>query len=78
MSLAHRGVEVVCDGCTRRRFHSQHHTGHGARGEAERHGWLVAYLAGGEHPTKRSNETWTRDLCPECRPAPPKPPDALI
>ena len=40
MSLYHRGVEVVCDGCGRRRFHSQHHTGHGARGEARERRWL--------------------------------------
>lgn len=78
MSLAHSGIQIVCDRCGRRRFHSTAHTGHGARGEAERHGWLVSYLAGGQHPTKRSNDPRARDMCPDCRPQPPTPDGALI
>lgn len=78
MSLNRLGVEVLCDGCKSRRFATWKATGNGARGEAERHGWLVAYLAGGQHPTKRSNDPRARDLCPDCRPQPPTPDGALI
>lgn len=77
MSLKPTGVVVVCDGCGRE-LPTGSHTGSGARGDAEREGWLVAYLAGGLHPTKRSNDPKLRDRCPRCRPKPPTPDGALI
>lgn len=73
MSLAYEGITVICDGC-RKQMHTSRHTGHGARGDAERKGWRVAYLADGMHPTKRSNVNTERDLCGSCRPDKPKPP----
>lgn len=72
MSIAYEGITVICDDC-RKQCRTSRHTGHGARGDAERKGWRVAYLAGGRHPTKRSNEHSAPDLCDECRPDKPKP-----
>lgn len=77
MSLQQAAVVVVCDTCGRK-FPTPCTTGAGARRDAERHGWLVAYLAGGQHPTKRANDPKLRDRCPACLPTPPAPPGALI
>ena len=60
-------ITVVCNSCDAT-LPTERTTGHGARGDAERAGWRVAYLAGGMHPTKRSNAPEARDLCPNCRP----------
>lgn len=69
MSTTQSGVVVVCDDCGRR-LATACTTSPGARGDAERKGWRVSYLAGGAHPTKRSGTPTDRDQCPSCRPQP--------
>lgn len=71
MSITH-SLTINCDGCGET-LTTRYRTGHGARGRAERAGWRVPYLAGGEHPTKRSNDVDAPDLCPACRPDKPRP-----
>lgn len=71
MSLYESGITIVCDQCHGSMTTSRT-TGRGARGDAERQGWTVAYLAGGMHPTKRSNDPQARDLCPHCAHPRPK------
>lgn len=71
MSAVVPTVTIQCDWCFVK-LPTRHTTTQGARGHAERAGWLVAYLAGGAHPAKRSGDKDARDLCPVCRPDRPK------
>lgn len=68
---------VRCDKCTAK-LATTSTTGAGARGDAERAGWRVSYLAGGAHPTKRSSDPNKRDECPACRTDLPAPPPDLF
>ena len=67
MSARREAVVIVCDDCGAS-FQSRSRTIVGARGDAERRGWRVSYLAGGRHPDKRSGDPRTPDRCPACRP----------
>lgn len=71
MSAVLKPITLACDTLTCHHIIvTRSHTVAGARGDAERKGWSVAYLAGGMHPTKRSGDPKERDLCPVCRPRP--------
>lgn len=63
-------ITLECNNC-----HTQHTssrtTVRGARGDADRKGWHVQYLAGGRHPTKISDNPKAPDLCPTCNPNKP-------
>ena len=71
MSVVLKPITLVCDTLTCNHIIvTRSYTVAGARGDAERKGWSVAYLAGGAHPTKRSGTPTDRDQCPSCRPQP--------
>ena len=70
-------ITLVCDAC-KRTLTTSRRTVTGARGDAERKGWRVQYLAGGRHPTKVSANPKERDECPACRPDKPKADDGLF
>ena len=66
-------ISMHCDNC-HASMPSSRTTSRGARGDAERIGWAVAYQA--DPRAGASNDPQRRDLCPDCRPDRPRNPMA--